>query len=134
MSHNAIVTARYRTAVLDEGIVGLMAAHCRVSRQVQAEQILRWDYDHMTATYFLLLARKQVTSALCVLSSPSHIPGQVGKQYQHLLSSGDINPLPDLVVPAGAAAVGSGGKRAVLADQTANIANSPRGLVVGCFF
>ena len=69
MSHNAIVTARYRTAVLDEGIVGLMAAHCRVSRQVQAEQILRWDYDHMTATYFLLLARKQVTSALCVLSS-----------------------------------------------------------------
>ena len=69
VSHNAIVTARYRTAVLDEGIVGLMAAHCRVSRQVQAEQILRWDYDHMTATYFLLLARKQVTSALCVLSS-----------------------------------------------------------------
>ena len=63
VSHNnAVVTARYRTAVLDEGIVGLMAAHCRVSRQVQAEQILRWDYDHMTATYFLLLARKQVTS------------------------------------------------------------------------
>ena len=63
VSHNAIVTARYRTAVLDEGIVGLMAAHYRVSRQVQAEQILKWDYDHMTATYFLLLARKQVTSA-----------------------------------------------------------------------
>ena len=51
---------RYRTAVLDEGIVGLMAGHYRVSRQVQAEQILKWDYDHMTATYFLLLARKQV--------------------------------------------------------------------------
>ena len=46
--------------MLDEGIVGLMAAHYRVSRQVQAEQILKWDYDHMTATYFLLLARKQV--------------------------------------------------------------------------
>ena len=114
--------------------MGLMAAHYRVSRQVQAEQILKWDYDHMTATYFLLLARKQVTSGLCVSSSKPHIPGQVGKQYQHLLSSGDINPLPDLVVPAGAAAVGSGGKRAVLADQTANIANSPRGLFVGCFF
>lgn len=37
-----------------------MAGHYRVSRQVQAEQILKWDYDHMTATYFLLLARKQV--------------------------------------------------------------------------
>ena len=46
--------------MLDEGIVGLMAAHYQVSRQVQAEQILKWDYDHMTATYFLLLARKQV--------------------------------------------------------------------------
>ena len=55
--------------MLDEGIVGLMAAHYRVSRQVQAEQILKWDYDHMTATYFLLLARKQVTSGLCVSSS-----------------------------------------------------------------
>ena len=108
-----------------------MAAHYRVSRQVQAEQILKWDYDHMTATYFLLLARKQVTSASVYYHRDLHTssPGQVGKQYQHLLSSGDINPLPDLVVPAGAAAVGSGGKRAVLADQTANIANSPRGLV-----
>ena len=60
---------RYRTAVLDEGIVGLMASHYRVSRQAQAEQILKWDYDLITATYFLLLARKQV-----------------GKQYQNLLS------------------------------------------------
>jgi len=97
--------SKYRTAVLDEGIVGLMAGHYRVSRQVQAEQILKWDYDHMTATYFLLLARKQV-----------------GKQYQHLLSStGDINPLPDLVTPAS-------GARHALSDQTGNIANSPRGL------
>merc|ERR1719328_732033 len=78
--------SKYRTAVLDEGIVGLMAGHYRVSRQVQAEQILKWDYDHMTATYFLLLARKQV-----------------GKQYQHLLS-GHVDPLPDLVAPAAAAA------------------------------
>ena len=30
----------YRTAVLDVVIVGLMAAHYQVSRQVQAEQIL----------------------------------------------------------------------------------------------
>ena len=92
--------------MLDEGIVGLMAAHYRVSRQVQAEQILKWDYDHMTATYFLLLARKQV-----------------GKQYQHLLS-GQMDPLPDLV----SAAAGVGNKRPALSDQTGNIANSPRGL------
>ena len=32
---------RYRTAVLDEGIVGLMASHYKVSRQGQAEQLLR---------------------------------------------------------------------------------------------
>ena len=102
-----IFCCRYRTAVLDESIVGLMAAHYRVSRQVQAEQILKWDYDHMTATYFLLLARKQV-----------------GKQYQHLLS-GHVDPLPDLVAPAAAAATA---KRPALSDQTGTIANSPRGL------
>ena len=52
---------------------------------------------------------------------------QVGKQYQHLLSStGDLTPLPDLVAPA--SALGSGGKRVALSDQTGNIANSPRGL------
>ena len=50
----------YRTAVLDVVIVGLMAAHYQVSRQVQAEQILKWDYDHMRAIYFLLFTRKQV--------------------------------------------------------------------------
>ena len=58
---------RYRTAVLDEGIVGLMAGHYRVSRQVQAEQILKWDYDHMTATYFLLLDRIQVKQRYSLL-------------------------------------------------------------------
>ena len=97
---------RYRTAVLDEGIVGLMASHYRVSRQVQAEQLLRWDYDQVTATYFLLLARKQI-----------------GKQHQNLLTPGHSEPLPDLVAPAAAAA-----KRSVLSDQTGNLANSPRGL------
>ena len=90
--------------MLDEGIVGLMASHWRVSRQVQAEQLLRWDYDQVTATYFLLLARKQV-----------------GKQYQNLLAPGHSDPLPDLVAPAT-------NKRSVLSDQTGNIANSPRGL------
>ena len=59
----------------------------------------------MTATYFLMLARKQI-----------------GKQYQNLLATetGNVpDNLPDLVAD---------GKRAVLADQTASIANSPRGL------
>ena len=54
--------------------MGLMAGHYRVSRQVQAEQILKWDYDHMTATYFLLLARKQV-------------------REQHSLTNHELNPL-----------------------------------------
>ena len=90
--------------MLDEGIVGLMASHFRLSRQVQAEQLLRWDYDQVTATYFLMLARKQV-----------------GKQYQNLLSPSHSDPLPDLVAPVAS-------KRSVLSEQTGNIANSPRGL------
>ena len=99
-----VSVCRYRTAVLDEGIVGLMASHYRVSRQVQAEQLLRWDYDQVTATYFLLLARKQI-----------------GKAHQNLLSPGHSEPLPDLVAPAA-------GPRSVLSDQTGALANSPRGL------
>ena len=68
---------RYRTAVLDESIVGSMGAHFSLSRQVQAEQLLQWDYDQTTAIYFLMLGRKQA-----------------GKQFQLLASQ---NPLPDLV-------------------------------------
>ena len=54
---------------------------------------------------------------------------QVGKQYQHLLSStGDLTllPLPEFVAPT--SALGSGGKRVALSEQTSSIANSPRGL------
>jgi len=105
--------SRYRTAVLDEGIVGILSQHQRVSRQVQAEQLLRWDYDSTTASYFLLLARKQA-----------------GKQYQLLLgqqggAEGGQVPellLPDLL-PAPAAK-----QRPALADATSQLANSPRGL------
>ena len=37
---HSTVVGRYRTAVLDEGIVGLLSQHQRVSRQVQAEQVV----------------------------------------------------------------------------------------------
>jgi len=96
--------SRYRTAVLDEGIVGTMAGHYNLSRQVQAEQLLQWNYDQTTATYFLLLGRKQA-----------------GKQYQ--LSS-THTPLPDLVV-------GGPPKRSILGEIEGsgnNLANSPRGI------
>ena len=76
-------------------------------------QLLRWDYDSTTASYFLLLARKQA-----------------GKQYQLLLgqqggAEGGQVPellLPDLL-PAPAAK-----QRPALADATSQLANSPRGL------
>ena len=50
---------RYRTAVLEEEVVGVMAEHHALTRQAQAEQLLRWEYDNTTATYFLLLAWRQ---------------------------------------------------------------------------
>jgi len=67
--------SRYRTAVLDEDIVGEMANHYGVSRQTQAERLLKWDYDHMTSTYFLLLSRKQAAKdfhLLTALTEPKH--------------------------------------------------------------
>jgi hypothetical protein len=35
-----------------------MAEHYGLTRQAQAEQLLAWQYDTLTATYFLLLARQ----------------------------------------------------------------------------
>jgi len=101
---------RYRTAVLDESIVGSMASHANLSRQMQAEKLLLWDYDHTTAIYFIMLGRKQA-----------------GKQY-HLLPTArqrHDQPLPDLVTAAP--------KRSILGeldreDNTNNLANSPRSL------
>ena len=84
--------------------MGTMAGHYNLSRQVQAEQLLQWNYDQTTATYFLLLGRKQA-----------------GKQYQ--LSS-THTPLPDLVV-------GGPPKRSILGEIEGsgnNLANSPRGI------
>eukprot|EP00092_Neocalanus_flemingeri_P022013 GFUD01023872.1.p1 GENE.GFUD01023872.1~~GFUD01023872.1.p1 ORF type:complete len:648 (+),score=230.42 GFUD01023872.1:32-1975(+) len=101
--------SRYRTAVLDESIVGCMAGHYGVSRQVQAEQLLQWDYDQTTAVYFLLLGRKQA-----------------GKQYQLLPPNLESsNPLPDLVAAAP--------KRSILGQmdkegQSNSLANSPHAL------
>jgi len=101
---------RYRTAVLDESIVGSMASHNNLSRQMQAEKLLQWDYDHTTAIYFIMLGRKQA-----------------GKQYQLLPATRvkQEQPLPDLVVTAP--------KRSILGEldreeNTNTLANSPRSL------
>jgi len=101
---------RYRTAVLDESIVGSMASHNNLSRQMQAEKLLQWDYDHTTAIYFIMLGRKQA-----------------GKQYQLLPTTRvrQEQPLPDLVVTAP--------KRSILGEldreeNTNTLANSPRSL------
>ncbi len=49
--------SRYRTSALDEEIVGVMAEHFGVSRQSEAERLLRWGYETHTATYLILLNR-----------------------------------------------------------------------------
>jgi len=100
--------SRYRTAVLEESIVGEMANHYSVSRQTQAERLLKWEYDYMTATYFLLLSRKQA-----------------GKNYQ-ILAPAASGPLPDLV-----ATTSTTPKRNILGelgnDEKSNrLSNSPR--------
>jgi hypothetical protein len=66
--------------VLDEEVVGVMADHYGLTRQAQAEQLLAWQYDTLTATYFLLLARRQA-----------------GKQFRILQPNPDLKPLPDLI-------------------------------------
>ena len=48
---------RYRTSALDEEIVGVMAEHFGVSRQAEAEKLLKWGYETHTATYLVLLNR-----------------------------------------------------------------------------
>jgi maternal embryonic leucine zipper kinase len=104
-----VYMGRYRTAVLDETIVGSMAAHFSLSRQMQAEQLLQWDYDQTTAIYFLMLGRKQAGKSYQLL--PAHKTRQ--------------DPLPDLVAAAP--------KRSILGEldkeeNTNSLANSPRGL------
>ena len=66
--------------MLDEEVVGVMADHYGLTRQAQAEQLLAWQYDTLTATYFLLLARRQA-----------------GKQFRILQPNPDLKPLPDLI-------------------------------------
>jgi len=99
---------RYRTAVLDEQVVGEMATHFGVSRQTQAERLLQWEYNHLTATYFILLSRKQA-----------------GKEW-HLLPC----PLPDLVSTSTAADASATPLRSVLGElqEKNTLAGSPRGL------
>ena len=31
-----------------------------IDQYMQAERLLQWEYNHLTATYFVLLSRKQV--------------------------------------------------------------------------
>ena len=57
VSRRPILSFRYRTSALDEEIVGVMAEYFGVSRQAEAERLLRWSYETHTATYLILLNR-----------------------------------------------------------------------------
>ena len=62
---------------------------------MQAERLLQWEYNHLTATYFVLLSRKQVMK---IKFDDDGFKGemtelvQAGKEWQLLPS-----PLPDLI-------------------------------------
>ena len=70
---------RYRSGVLDEGVVGVMAEYYGVDRQTEAEKLLAWDYGSHTVTYFLLLARYihtcQVHTYQLARYIPTNLPG-----------------------------------------------------------
>jgi len=95
--------SRYRTAVLDEDIVGEMSAYFGVSRQNQAEKLLKWDYDQMTCIYFLLLSRKQSGKSFKLVTQeppqalrcgglPDLVPGNVSTPKRNIL--GELSAAP----------------------------------------
>ena len=57
VSRRPFFSFRYRTSALDVDIVGMMAKYFGVSRQAEAERLLRWSYETHTATYLILLNR-----------------------------------------------------------------------------
>ncbi|XP_070544950.1 maternal embryonic leucine zipper kinase-like isoform X2 [Ptychodera flava] len=50
--------SKYKKTRLDEDAVTEMAVYFKKSKKTMSSMILQWDYDEMTALYFLLLAKK----------------------------------------------------------------------------
>jgi len=113
--------SKYRTSALDEEIVGVMSQYFGVSRQSEAENLLKWNYEKHTATYLILLNRKQNGKDFHILpqAAPPQIPGY------------DLKPLPDLIVDR----VNTPVKRNILGEVGGHgqgagpgLGNSPRAL------
>ena len=51
--------SKYHSTDLDVEVVNALAAYKLQSPNSIADRVRRWDYDYTTATYFLLLERKQ---------------------------------------------------------------------------
>jgi len=100
--------SRYRTQMLDEEVVTEMAHIVQESVQAVTEQLLRWEYNNLTATYFLLLTKKQAGREFRQ-ARPDPDPVQVKRSILSELNN-------DLV----ARAAGGGGGT--------SLADSPRGL------
>ncbi|XP_050724800.1 maternal embryonic leucine zipper kinase-like [Eriocheir sinensis] len=51
-------SSKYKTHGVDEDVITEVAVHQGKSRVAVRQAVLRWSYDYLTATYFLLLAQK----------------------------------------------------------------------------
>uniref|UniRef100_H2ZG78 Maternal embryonic leucine zipper kinase n=1 Tax=Ciona savignyi TaxID=51511 RepID=H2ZG78_CIOSA len=50
--------SKYQTSVLDDDVVTEMSVHRKVSRETMKAELEKWNYDYLTAAYFLLLKKK----------------------------------------------------------------------------
>ena len=64
--------SKYHSTDLEVDIVNELSSYKLQSPNAIADRIRRWDYDYVTATYFLLMERKQ--KGLSIRLTPSHSP------------------------------------------------------------
>uniref|UniRef100_F6XGL3 Maternal embryonic leucine zipper kinase n=1 Tax=Ciona intestinalis TaxID=7719 RepID=F6XGL3_CIOIN len=50
--------SKHQMSVLDEDVVTEMSVHRKVSRETMKAELEKWNYDYLTAAYFLLLKKK----------------------------------------------------------------------------
>ncbi|XP_018669900.2 maternal embryonic leucine zipper kinase isoform X1 [Ciona intestinalis] len=50
--------SKHQMSVLDEDVVTEMSVHKKVSRETMKAELEKWNYDYLTAAYFLLLKKK----------------------------------------------------------------------------
>jgi len=123
--------SKYHSTDLDVEVVNELAAYKLQSPNSIADRVRRWDYDYTTATYFLLLERKQrgMSIRLTPVTSPvMPVDSQRITPKRMLFSeSGSNSSTQNAASPKSKAAATSGGGNTPLADSPRALANSLEG-------